>query len=558
MNRLKLHDVDILQKLGLKGEKASHSLPAGVIPFRSGIILTQRAQVEAPLLSVLPAGVWPDLLMVLSVRSHRVNSAFVFSLLSARNKLLLGLQLGQPGQLLLHTGPRTSVSLPYDPHDGQWHQLAVGLSGNRATLYASCGEQSVHADFKWEGEGEGLAQELQGSFLLGKSSHQQTVAQFEGAICQFDLIPSAQAAYNYCKYIKKQCREADTYRPNLLPLVPILPRENINKTSTPTAPGLQDGVRRTPGLSLARSVAAAASAVRYVDPILPTKPRPNKTTATPTVRGTVAPVTAHARLFSPPPKTRSQSVTAPLRTKVTQTKPYPPKGSTPKVAKPTPPKPTRHSNFGKTTPGTTHKKKPSVSVTANTKPLKKKTEPNQVSVPKKPTTPAKKPSPKSKWTAAKSRPSRLTPAKANSSRVAPSKAAFAKPKPSNPSISKTHPSNTIKPTKSVTTPPNLMKTTTTAPVTQRPTRGSYSLVTLPATDGFQSWDVPPTQFSLLAGPPGLKGEPGPPGKKGDPGMSPGAAPKGEKGDSGPAGPLGVPGLVGHKHCVTLKQVLCLE
>ncbi|CAL8341971.1 unnamed protein product [Arctogadus glacialis] len=503
-------DVDILQKLGLKGEKASRSLPAGVIPFRSGIILTQRAQVEAPLLSVLPAGVWPDLLMVLSVRSHRVNSAFVFSLLSARNKLLLGLQLGQPGQLLLHTGPRTSVSLPYDPHDGQWHQLAVGLSGNRATLYASCGEQSVHADFKWEGEGEGLAQELQGSFLLGKSSHQQTLAQFEGAICQFDLIPSAQAAYNYCKYIKKQCREADTYRPNLLPLMPILPRENINKTSTPTAPGLQDGVRRTPGLSLARSVAAAASAVRYVDPILPTKPRPNKTTATPTVRGTVAPVTAHARLFSPPPKTRSQSVTAPLRTKVTQTKPYPPKGSTPKVAKPTPPKPTRHSNFGKTTAGTTHKKKPSVSVTANTKPLKKKTEPNQVSVPKKPTTPAKKPTPKSKWTTAKSRPSRLTPAKANSSRVAPSKAAFAKPKPSNPSISKTNPSNTIKPTKSVTTPPNLMKTTTTAPVTQRPTRGSYFLVTLPATDGFQSWDIPPTQFSLLAGPPGLKGEPGPP------------------------------------------------
>ncbi|CAL8341965.1 unnamed protein product [Arctogadus glacialis] len=48
------------------------------------------------------------------------------------------------------------------------------------------------------------------------------------------------------------------------------------------------------------------------------------------------------------------------------------------------------------------------------------------------------------------------------------------------------------------------------------------------------------------------------GKKGDPGMSPGAAPKGEKGDSGPVGPLGVPGLVGHKHCVTLNQVLCLE
>nr|XP_046196973.1 collagen alpha-1(XXVII) chain B-like [Oncorhynchus gorbuscha] len=41
----------------------------------------------------------------------------------------------------------------------------------------------------------------------------QNSVQFEGAICQFDIYPSAKAAHNYCKYIKKQCREADNYRP---------------------------------------------------------------------------------------------------------------------------------------------------------------------------------------------------------------------------------------------------------------------------------------------------------------------------------------------------------
>ncbi|KTG37144.1 hypothetical protein cypCar_00011118 [Cyprinus carpio] len=69
----------------------------------------------------------------------------------------------------------------------------------------------------------------EGSFRLGKMS--QNSVQFEGAICQFDIHPSAKAAHNYCKYIKKQCREADTYRPNLPPLLPLLSLDpNISVT----------------------------------------------------------------------------------------------------------------------------------------------------------------------------------------------------------------------------------------------------------------------------------------------------------------------------------------
>ncbi|KAF7648313.1 hypothetical protein LDENG_00158710, partial [Lucifuga dentata] len=520
-------DVDILQKLGLKGEKPSRTVPAGVIPFRSGIILNQRAYIDAPLLSVIPAAIWPNLALVLSVRSHRVNSAFLFTLISGRKKLLLGLQL-IPGKLVLHAGPNTSVALPYDPHDGQWHQLAVGVSGQRVTLYASCGEQSVHADFGWDSE-EGLAPELQGSFLLGRTSQQQASAHFEGAICQFDLVPSAQAAHNYCRYIKKQCREADTYRPNLSPLLPVLPRD-ANITATPAAPkrsGLETA-RKPLKLSLAQSVAAAASAVRYVAPFPTVKPTPG--TISPPLLGTVMPVTVQPELASPPPKARTETVTAPLKTRVPPTKPPTSKTPTPKASlqkpsKPTTPKLNAHSSSQKMILELDSKNKSINPVTARTKPLKTKPDsalPNQGVLPKKPQpTPAKKPTPKPKGTTSKATPSKPTMSKANSITVTPSKPTMPKVNPSKSTISKTALAKTPKPvSKQITKPPKQAKTTN-APVTLRPTR--YNPVTPPATDGFQSWEVAPTQFSLLGGPlgqkgePGLRGLPGPPGKPGLPG-----------------------------------------
>uniref|UniRef100_A0A4W6BZ48 Fibrillar collagen NC1 domain-containing protein n=1 Tax=Lates calcarifer TaxID=8187 RepID=A0A4W6BZ48_LATCA len=405
------------------------SVPAGVIPFRSGIILNQRAHIEAPLRSVFPAAIWPNLALVLSVRSHRINSAFLFTLLSDRRKLLLGLQL-VPGNLVLHTGPNTSVALPYEPHDGQWHQLAVGINGQRVTLYASCGEQSVHADFGWDSE-EGLAPELQSSFLLGRTSQQQASAHFEGAICQFDLVPSAQAAHNYCRYIKKQCREADTYRPNLSPLLPILPQEtNITATAATPKRGGQETARKSSG------------------PI-PKKPQPTT-----------------AKKTSPSPKV--------MTSKATPSKP-----------------------------------------------------------------------------------------KTNSVKVVPSKPTISKVNPSKSTISKT--AKTSKPVSKQVTKPTKQIKTTKAPVTLPPTRPSYNTVTPPATDGFQSWDVPPTQFSLLAGPIGQKGEPGPAvstssllswiyecvsmpqkkmGRKGFPGKVGPEGVKGEPGVTGKVGPVGERGLVG--------------
>lgn len=547
-------DVDVLQKLGLKGEKSSRTIPAGVILFRSGIILNQRAHIEAPLLSIFSTAIWPNFALVLSIRSHRVNSAFLFSLLSAQKKLLLGLQLA-PGKLVLHTGPNTSVALPYDAHDGQWHQLAVGINGPKVTLYASCGEQSVHANLGWGNNG-GLAPELQGSFLLGRTNLQQTSAHFEGAICQFDLVPSAQAAHNYCRYIKKQCREADTFRPNLSPLLPVLPQEsNITASAASAKHSNAETSKKPLRLSLAKSVAAAASAVRLANATSTIKPLPT------TLPVTVMSVTVQSPLMTPRAKT--ETVTVPLRINSLPTAPTSSKTSSNKTSKSFPPKPTADSNSKKLK--TSENKKATASTVASTsKPYTTMSSlSDQGFVPKKPQ-PTKKTYPKPKVLPTKVLSSKPpVKVKANSSKTTVSKTVTIKP------VSK----QGTQPTKS---------SKTKSPSTPKPSKPSFITVTPPATDGFQSWEVAPTQFPLLPGPSGQKGEigpqglPGPPGKpglpgkrgprgdpgphgnpgppgpfglkgrKGDPGISPGPALKGEKGDFGIIGPVGQTGQVGRK------------
>uniref|UniRef100_A0A9J7XX07 Collagen, type XXVII, alpha 1b n=1 Tax=Cyprinus carpio carpio TaxID=630221 RepID=A0A9J7XX07_CYPCA len=220
-------DVDVLQRLGLVGKRPSGTrfTPQGVIPFKSGVILTQRARIDVPVSSVVPASLGSAFSLILSVCSHRINNAFLFTIVTKRKRLQLGMQF-IPGQILVYLGQKNTVNFDYDVHNGQWHNLALEIQAQRVTLYTSCGKTSVHANLHFKNE-ETLDPE--GSFRLGKMS--QNSVQFEGAICQFDIHPSAKAAHNYCKYIKKQCREADTYRPNLPPLLPLLPLDpNISVT----------------------------------------------------------------------------------------------------------------------------------------------------------------------------------------------------------------------------------------------------------------------------------------------------------------------------------------
>ncbi|NXQ46616.1 CORA1 protein, partial [Catharus fuscescens] len=216
------------------GWSSSRAVPQGVIPFKSGVIFTQRARVEAPLSALLPAGSSSDLLLVLSLCSHRINNAFLFAVRSKKKKLQLGVQF-VPGKIIVYVGHKRSVYFDYNVHDGQWHNMAINIRGQTVTLFTSCGKRRVHADLHFKKD---EALDPHGSFLFGKIS--QHSVQFEGAICQFDIYPSAKAAHHYCKYLKKQCRQADTYRPNLPPLIPILPRDPSASPSTPqpTEPSL--------------------------------------------------------------------------------------------------------------------------------------------------------------------------------------------------------------------------------------------------------------------------------------------------------------------------------
>uniref|UniRef100_A0A8C5J8V8 Thrombospondin-like N-terminal domain-containing protein n=1 Tax=Junco hyemalis TaxID=40217 RepID=A0A8C5J8V8_JUNHY len=174
----KAPDVDVLQRLGLSGKRpssgwsSSRAAPQGVIPFKSGVIFTQRARVEAPLSALLPAGSSSDLLLVLSLCSHRINNAFLFAVRSKKKKLQLGVQF-VPGKIIVYVGHKRSVYFDYNVHDGRWHNMAINIRGQTVTLFTSCGKRRVHADLHFKKD---EALDPQGSFLFGKIS-QHSVAE---------------------------------------------------------------------------------------------------------------------------------------------------------------------------------------------------------------------------------------------------------------------------------------------------------------------------------------------------------------------------------------------
>lgn len=432
-------DVDVLQQLGLSGRRAGGSssssaraVPNGVIPFKSGIILTPRARIQLPLRHVIPANYSStNLSLILSLSLHRVNSAFLFSVLSKKRKVQLAVQF-VPGKVLVHVGQRSSVSFDYDVHDGRWHSLALDIQGNQVFLHTSCGKKSIHTDLRSK---KVEALDPEGSFLLGKMNHNS--APFEGAICQFDIYPSAKAAHNYCDYIKKHCREADTYRPVFPPLLPLFSTDP-NITVTHLAPlSITELSKKGPRPALALVEENTRTTILVpTDRLL----MQNKTS----VHQTASPPRAGAVSVSPPVhpglenplKFPTQTVTTSLRISVT------------------PPSPTLHA--GKTTKqGDTNALNPS----GNIMDLPASTRPNLQTT-------------------------------AASTQGSPSNAYLPHEKHLNTVASK-------KPEPKVTSVQDV-KPTSLIPVTPA------------ATDGFQTFDLEPTHFSLLAGPPGLKGEPGPP------------------------------------------------
>lgn len=207
--------VDLIHQLGLSGHRDIHSSGTAyltslasslsILPPGVGVILGRDALIEAPSLGLLPAGVEEEFSIIVSLSSWRANNAFLFSMRDGRDRLQFGLQL-LPGKVVVYTGEKASVYFKYDVQDGQWHSFSVGVRPRSVSLYARCG------DVQYSEETLTRSQTLGSEGHLSVGRMDSRAVQFEGALCQLDIYPSAQAAAHYCDYVKKQCRLSDTFR----------------------------------------------------------------------------------------------------------------------------------------------------------------------------------------------------------------------------------------------------------------------------------------------------------------------------------------------------------
>lgn len=207
--------VDLIHQLSLAGRRdidssgtpylTSLASSLSILPPGVGVILGRDALIEAPLVNLLPAGVEEEFSIVVSLSSWRANNAFIFSLRDGRDRLQFGLQL-LPGRVVVYTGEKASIYFKYDVQDGQWHSFAVGVRPRSVSFYARCG--AVHYGEETLTRPQTLSSE--GRLSVGRMDSR--AVQFEGALCQLDIYPSAQAAAHYCDYVKKQCRLSDTFR----------------------------------------------------------------------------------------------------------------------------------------------------------------------------------------------------------------------------------------------------------------------------------------------------------------------------------------------------------
>lgn len=176
-------------------------------PFSGyGVLLDSNSLYEAPVPNLFPSEFGEEFSVIVSLSSWRANNAFLFSIKDGRDRLRFGIQL-LPRRVVVYTAEKASIYFNYNWQDGRLHPFAVGVRARSVSFYANCGGVQ-----QWEqtlGRSQTLG-ESGGVFTLGRMNSK--AAPFSGQVCQLDIYPSAQAAAHYCKYLKKQCRLADTYR----------------------------------------------------------------------------------------------------------------------------------------------------------------------------------------------------------------------------------------------------------------------------------------------------------------------------------------------------------
>ncbi|CAH2310404.1 Hypothetical predicted protein [Pelobates cultripes] len=169
-----------------------------------GLVLTPHTIIEFPVEKLLPFSFGSSFSVLISLRSDKLNNAFLFSIRN-KNRLYFGVQL-LPRKVVVHLDGKQSVSFDYSVHDGEWHSFALSIGEKSVALFSECGEKNLIKKVTLGTQNFGLGS----VFTIGRMNLNS--AQFEGAICQLEIIPSAEASTNYCQYVKQQCRQADTYR----------------------------------------------------------------------------------------------------------------------------------------------------------------------------------------------------------------------------------------------------------------------------------------------------------------------------------------------------------
>lgn len=213
--------VDVLHHLGLtdKSTTVYHdergrslpkhtTVPPALNPPVSGygVLLDSNSLYEAAAGSLFPPEISEEFSFVVSLSSWRANNAFLFSVKDGRDRLRFGIQL-LPHRVVVYTAEKASIYFTYHWQDGRQHTFAIGVRAHSVSFYANCG--TVQQREQTLGRSQILG-DSGGLFTLGKMNSK--AAAFNGRVCQLDFYPSAQAAAHYCKYLKKQCRLADTFR----------------------------------------------------------------------------------------------------------------------------------------------------------------------------------------------------------------------------------------------------------------------------------------------------------------------------------------------------------
>lgn len=198
-----------------------------VLPPGVGVTLGRESLIDSPSPGLFPAGVDEEFSLVVTLRSWRASNAFLFSVRDNKDRLQFGLQL-LAGRLVIHTGEKASVYFKHELQDGQWHSFSVGVRPRSVSFFARCGAvQHSEETLTWT---QMLGSE--GRVSVGKMDPR--AVQFEGALCQLDIYPCAQAAAKYCDYVKKHCRLSDTFRSETSPASPHTSSGSHLSTFTPS------------------------------------------------------------------------------------------------------------------------------------------------------------------------------------------------------------------------------------------------------------------------------------------------------------------------------------